>query len=449
VNSADATVVVIGGGFAGLGAATRLAEAGRRVLLLEARPRLGGRATAFTDPVTRERVDNGQHVLFGCYEETLRLLRRIGAEDGVLRQSNLTFHTVDLDGRVTRFRCPALPSPFHLLAGVLSWDALAWSDRLAVLGMRSALRPLPDSADRPHVRESVRQWLRKHGQTDRLIALLWEPLAVAALNQSIDEAQAHVFARVLTTMLGSGRDGTSMVLPVRPLDELYAVPSRSYLEQRGGAVRCGVRARVRGGAGGVVVEVGDEVLAPSAVIVAVAWHELPGVLESSEPGLLDIVGRARDTPSSPIVTVNLWLDRDLPVGPIVGLPGRTFQWAFDRRRLVPGTSHVSLVASAAGMLTGRDNDAVAALAWQELSRAMPALAACRPRRRQVIRERRATFSVGADVPMRPASQTAIPGVILAGDWVDTGLPATIESAVLSGHRAARHVLDWLNTAARY
>jgi len=448
VNSADATVVVIGGGFAGLGAATRLAEAGTRVLVLEARPRLGGRATAFTDPVTGERVDNGQHVLFGCYAETLRLLRRIGAEDGVVRQSNLTFQTVDLDGRVTRFRCPALPSPFHLLAGVLSWDALAWSDRVAVLGMRPALRPPSDSADRRQAAESVRQWLRRHGQTDRLIALLWEPLAVAALNQSIDEAQAHVFARVLTTMLGSGRGGTSMVLPVRPLDALYAVPARSYLEQRGGAVRCGARARVRGGTRGVVVEVGDQVLAPSAVVVAVAWHDLPGVLETSEPGLLESVRRARDTPSSPIVTVNLWLDRDLPVGPIVGLPGRTFQWVFDRRRIVPGTSHVSLVASAAGVLTGRDNAAVVALAWQELVQAMPALVTCRLRRQQVVRERRATISVGADVPGRPASQTAIPGVILAGDWVDTGLPATIESAVLSGHRAARHVLDWLDTPVR-
>jgi len=445
--TSDAPVVVIGGGFAGLGAATHLAEAGARVLLLEARPHLGGRATAFTDPGTGERVDNGQHVLFGCYEETLRLLRRIRAEDGIVRQSSLMFHSIDLAGRVTRFRCPSLPSPLHLLAGVLSWGALAWSERVAVLGMRAALRPRSDPADL-HAPESVRQWLRKHGQTDGLITMLWEPLAVAALNQSIDEAQAHVFARVLRTMLGAGRDGTSVILPVRPLDALYAVPSRHYLEQHGGVVRCGARTRVTVGVNGPLVAVGDEVLTPSAVVIAVAWHELPDILQVSEPGLQEIVRRARDTPPSPIVTVNMWLDRELPVGPFVGLPGRTFQWAFDKRRIVPGTSYVSLVASAAGALMGRDNEAVAALAWQELSQAMPALAACRPRRHQVVRERRATFSVSADVPVRPHAKTAIPGLILAGDWVDTGLPATIESAVMSGHLAARHVLDWLGTRRR-
>jgi uncharacterized protein with NAD-binding domain and iron-sulfur cluster len=133
-------VIVIGAGFAGLSAATALAEKGARVLVLEARPTLGGRATAFTDPATGERVDNGQHVLFGCYDETFRFLRRIGAEANLRLQSRLAVDIIDREGRWSRLACPALPSPFHLLVGVMSWSALGWRDRLAVLRMRSAIR---------------------------------------------------------------------------------------------------------------------------------------------------------------------------------------------------------------------------------------------------------------------------------------------------------------------
>jgi zeta-carotene desaturase len=130
-------VIVVGGGFAGLSAATALAERGAAVLVVEARPTLGGRATAFTDPATGERVDNGQHVLFGCYHETFRFLRRIGAEGHVRLQRRLAVDMIDRAGRWSRLACPALPSPFHLLAGVMTWNALEWRDRRAILRMRS------------------------------------------------------------------------------------------------------------------------------------------------------------------------------------------------------------------------------------------------------------------------------------------------------------------------
>ena len=119
-------VVVVGGGFAGLSAATALAERGARVLVLEARPTLGGRATAFIDPATGERVDNGQHVLFGCYHEAFRFLRRIGTESAVQIQSRLAIGIVDRQGRASRLVCPPLPSPLHLAAGVMRWKAVGW-----------------------------------------------------------------------------------------------------------------------------------------------------------------------------------------------------------------------------------------------------------------------------------------------------------------------------------
>ena len=173
-------VIVIGGGFAGLSAATALAEKGFRVLVLEARPSLGGRASAFIDPSTGERVDNGQHILTGAYRETFRFLRRIGTESHVYLQPGLAVDIIDKEGRASRLACPAIPAPLHMLVGAMRWDAIDWKDRKALMRMRNGGRPGAD----PHA--TVRQWLEWHEQTPRLIELLWEPLAVAALNQSID-----------------------------------------------------------------------------------------------------------------------------------------------------------------------------------------------------------------------------------------------------------------------
>jgi len=175
--------IVIGAGFAGLSAATRLTRDGARVLVLEARARLGGRATAFADRETGELVDNGQHVLTGGYTETFAFLREIGAIDHVRVQPQLRVTMIDRSGRRTRLDCPDLPAPLHLLAGVLDWEALGWADRLSVLKMagpmrtaRRALRPGSHQlAASPG--ETVENWLIRNGQTARLRELLWEPLA--------------------------------------------------------------------------------------------------------------------------------------------------------------------------------------------------------------------------------------------------------------------------------
>ena len=131
-------VIVIGAGFAGLSAATSLAEQGVRVLVLEARPSLGGRASVFTDPATGERVDNGQHVLIGAYRETFRFLRRLGTAQHVYMQPGLAVDIIDRDGRTSRLACPAIPAPLHLLVGALRWNAIGWRDRMALVRMRHA-----------------------------------------------------------------------------------------------------------------------------------------------------------------------------------------------------------------------------------------------------------------------------------------------------------------------
>jgi zeta-carotene desaturase len=428
--------IVIGGGCAGFAAATALVESGARVLVLEARPGLGGRATAFTDPETGERVDNGQHILMGCYGETLALLERIGAADRVRWQSGLRVPMIDRHGHQSVLALPSLPSPLHFLAGVLAWDALSWRERLSVLRIGSALRS-GSRVDEPKGL-SVRQWLSKNAQAERLCELFWEPLALAALNQSIDQADATSFVRVLEQVFGPDPQAAALVLPAVPLDELYAEPSRAWLEARGSEVRVNAPStieiegdRVKG------VRVRGDAIETPVVISTVPWFAFEALFDSPPAALGETVANASALASLPIVTVNLWLDRAVMQEPLVGLPGRNFQWVFDRRAIVGGDrSHLSLISSGAETIVAMSNDALAAMALAEVRDALPLARIASVRKSLAVRERRSTFSLAPDAPPRPGTRTAIEGLLLAGDWIETGLPATIESAVVSGHRAA-------------
>lgn len=430
-SSTSYDVVVIGAGFAGLSAAVRLTKRGAKVLVLEARSRLGGRATAFSDRDTGELVDNGQHVLLGCYRDTLAFLADIGATDNVSMQRQLRVTMIDREGRTSRLVCPALPSPLHLIGGVLEWDAIGWRDRLSILRMDGPWHR-PPLAD-----ETVEAWLIRNGQRARLREMLWEPLALAALNQSLAEATAAPFARVLKEMFGPDPQAAAIVLPAKPLHQMYAEPARTFIERAGGAVRTGMPATVRVSGAGAAVEAANEGWTPKAVVSAVPWFALDGLIAGDRSPLGDVLDRAGAMASSPIVTVNLWFDRVVTDEPFIGLPGRDMQWVFDKRRVFGGSaSHLSLVSSGASPLVAKTNDELIAAAHQELSEALPEVRAGRLVRSTVIREPRATFSLAPRQPARPQSATGAPGLFLAGDWIDTGLPATIESAVRSGHLAA-------------
>lgn len=438
-------VIVIGGGFAGLSAAVRVAESGARVLVLEARSRLGGRATAFPDRETGELVDNGQHILLGCYKETFAFLRTIGAEEDVRLQPQLAVTMIDRQGRHSRLSCPALPPPWHLAAGIFDWTALSWRDRLSLAGMARPLKIAGRELNGAAVRaaspgETVESFLIRNGQTARLREMLWDPLALAALNQPSGVAAAPPFARVLAEMFGADPRAAAVGLPAKPLHLMYAEPARAWIAARGGTVLTGESARVSVEDRARLVVTGtSERWSAARVIAAVPWFGLRDLFDAPPTRLTPLIERAERTASSPIVTVNLWFDRGvMPNGePFIGLPGRPMQWVFDKRAVFgESASHLALVSSGAGAVNERTNAELIAIAHQELIEALPAARAARLVRGTVVREPRATFSLAPGQPARPSTETEVPGLLLAGDWIDTGLPATIESAVRSGHRAA-------------
>jgi hydroxysqualene dehydroxylase len=439
-----ADVVVIGAGFAGLSAAVRLADAGVRVVVVEEAPRLGGRATAFTDRETGERVDNGQHVLFGCYRETYAFLRRLGTDRLAPLQRRLALTMIGPDGRGARLQCPDWRPPWHLVGGVLRWRALSLAERLTALRLRPVLDEVRrDGAEAVASRvpedQTVAAWLAAHGQSAKLSEWLWRPLAIAALNQSPDEAAAAPFVRVLGELFGPRVEDSAIGMASVPLDELFAEPAAKVIEAAGGLVLKKSPARIHVNQQDAIqhVDAGTRI-ETRVVISAVPWHALGRIWDGDVPSSIQpVIANGNAFVSSPIVTVNLWFDDAVMSEPFVGLIGGPMHWVFDKSTIFrEPAGHLSIVSSGANELVRIDNAAITAAVMQQLERALPAIARRRLLRSVVVREQRATFSLAPGGPPRPATATTISGFYLAGDWTDTRLPGTIEGAVQSGRTAA-------------
>lgn len=444
-------VVVIGAGFAGLSAAVALAERGVRVTVLEARTRLGGRASSWRDAGTGTVVDNGQHALMGCYHRTLAFLGRIGAGAKVRRQPSLRValrHPRLGEGVIA---CPPWPSPLHLAGGLLRYRLLSRRERVRALAAGLELLAMRRRGDTALATATVEQVLERLGQTAHARASFWTPLALATLNETPARAAARPFVEVLARAFFRSRSDSQFVLPRVGLGELYTDDARRFLERRGSRVWIHAQASaldVRDDAvRGVVLRDGRR-LPADACIAAVPPAALIPLLPPALRHVAPFAGLPRlDT--SPIVSAYLWFDRTVLEDDFVGLLGATTQWAFNRSRLLgdPGPGQcVSAVISAGRDVVEHDTTTVAELVHADLCRLLPLAGAARLEHAAVVKEKHATISCTPEAErLRPGVGTPLAGFALAGDWTATGLPPTIESAVESGERAAADI--WRQAAA--
>ena len=230
-------VLIIGGGFSGLAAGVALAEEGRGVRLLEQKPHLGGRARSFLDPATGSVVDNGQHIFMGCYHATIRFLSTIGTLDRIRFQQRLTVHFLDRNGRLTVLQCPGLPSPWHVLLGVLRSGSFSFKEKLEVLRLGRSLQRAK-AMDRGSEKLSVREWLTRLGQSERLQRNFWDLLCIAALNEDPGIASAALFERVLRLALFTSPEDSRLGIARVGLSDVYVDAATAYIRARGGRVEC-------------------------------------------------------------------------------------------------------------------------------------------------------------------------------------------------------------------
>jgi len=433
--------IVIGGGLSGLSAAVDLAASGSRILLLEGKPHLGGRAYSFVDHESGDVVDNGQHLLMGCYHETRRYLRLIGSEHKARLQKNLHIEFLHPQHGRAALRCPPLPAPLHILAGLAGLSTVSLSHRLRLLRVGLDLRFRSEQGEEALRNLTVDEWLSSLGQTSENKKYLWDIIAIGSLNDDPKDVSALLFFRVLKAAFLGSRDDSCLLVPRVGLSELLVDPARKFLERQGSVVRLNARVEKIVSDGTTLSVIDGEGREESAAcgILALpyhAWSDVKGAVE-----LAGIPERQLgDFQSSPIITINLWLDRIVLNREFVALLNSDVHWVFNKSALVGSQSkgqYLSLVISGAREYVDLEREVLEALALEELRRFLPAARNARIVSSLVIKEKRATFSPKPGIEAsRPGTETATRNLLLAGDWTNTGLPATIEGSVLSGVRAA-------------
>ncbi|OIR09431.1 15-cis-phytoene desaturase [mine drainage metagenome] len=418
---------IIGGGYAGMAAAVELAAQGIPVTVFESARQLGGRARGVLHNDTQ--LDNGQHLLLGCYRETLRLIEQVG---GDIEQDFLRLPLqLDLHGHFS-LKAPRLPAPLHLLVALLKAHGLTWNERMKAVRFMLTLRRMNFrlSSDM-----TVTDLLAVHKQDADLTFKLWEPLCIAALNTPVHKASAQVLLNVLRDALNRTRADSDMLLPRIDFTALFPQRAAAFIEQNGGKVylSCGVDAIVPKDEGIELVSA-NETHAFSHVICA-APATVAAKLLRPVAGLTDVVAQIEALDHQPIYTVYLQYPAHVSLPhPMLGLHRRISQWLFDKGQIADQKGLLAAVISAEGIHQELSQEQLAQKVIAELSEEFGITE--QPEWFRVIAEKRATFCCAPDL-QRPAQQTALSNILLAGDYTAGDYPATLEGAVLSGIRCAR------------
>ncbi len=430
-------VILIGGGLAGLAAATALAWKGLEVTLLESRTRLGGRAGSFTDAATGQVIDACQHVSMGCCTNFHHFCQTVGIGHLLRPQPRLYFLTPD--GRVSRFGANPLPAPLHLADSFFRLHFLSLRDKLRISWGLTWLRRDPGTADPPFA-----DWLARHGQTPRTVARFWGLVLVSALNETPDRMGLRYARKVFLDGFLGHRRGFEVWLPTAPLDRLYGSELQAWCRRHGVRLVLGEAVQGIRVDGRQVVGLGlrsGERMQAEWYVSAVPFDRLldlvPPQIAAAEPYFANL----RRLQTSPITSVHLWYDRAIMKLPHAVLVDCVGQWVFNRGQVADGEHYIQVVVSAARAFRGLGHEQVQRLIAAEMARLFPAAAQARLVRARVVTEHAATFSpVPCVDSWRPEQTSPLRNLFVAGDWTATGWPATMEGAVRSGYLAAEALL---------
>lgn len=422
-------VIIIGAGFAGLAAASYLSKNNFRVTLLEASPKIGGRAYSFHYKESNTTIDNGQHIIMGCYEETLKFLSLIGADKNFYFQKTLKVSFIKEGFNELPLKSISPIYPFNLLFGLLNFKAISFTERLSLL---KVFLKLPFTSSDNFNEKNIKEWLEKENQSRAIQDSFWRILAVGALNTSIEKASAKVFIDILKKIFLKGNKAATIVLPKYALSESYCKNAEEFILKNGGEIFLSEQTEQLVTTDENVTEVHSSnkvYLDFDYVITAVPALALSRILSGEA---------AVDIPEfnySTLLNVHLWLTKNSFREGFFGLINSPVHWVFNK-----GT-HLNIVISDANEYVTMNDGEIILMIKNELRKFFfldPDLI----KDYKIIKEKRATFIPSNDIlDRRPSQITNIKNLILAGDWVDTGLPSTIESAVKSGRVAAEIITN--------
>ena len=416
--------VVIGGGVAGLTTAAYLSTNGTKVTLLESSPKLGGRAYSFTDQKTNSIIDNGQHILMGCYKDTLEFLKLIGAGENFIYQKRLEVDFLQRGGNKVRLKSFPVFYPLNLLFGLLSFKTLSLKERISVV---TFMMKLPFQSHQKLVNKNIKEWLNENHQNENVISTLWEMIAVGALNTNLKKASALMFRDILMKIFLGGTFSSTIILPKNGLTESYVNSAISYIEKNNGEIKLSSfvdeifieEEKVTG------IKINEEIYNDFDFIVsAVPFYSLLKIIPQN------ILDEKISFEYSSILNIHIWLRNNPFKKQFYGLIDSPIHWIFNKG------DHLNLVISDADYLIDKSAEEIFEICKTELKK-YTKIDESEIEQYKVLKEKRATFIPSNKITYsRPASKTKIKNLFLAGDWTDTGFPSTIESAAKSGRIAA-------------
>lgn len=441
-------IIIIGGGLAGLSASIKLVQAGANVLIIEKNNHLGGRTYSFRDKNTNSVVDNGQHILVGAYKNTFKYLEMIGTRDLLSPKNPKSLNFIENGKYCYKIHtCDILPPPFNLFFGFLALYPLSMNDKINLIKIVKDIKRWGRDFAENIKEKSIENFLNSYEQSENVKKYFWNPLVISVMNESPDIASALLFAKVLNNTYLSKDENNRIWLPSVGQSELYVDKAVEFIKVHKSKIVMNQRvdklliegSKVKG------VYIKEKLIESKYVISAVENFNILNLLSEKYHNINQFYG-IKNFNSSPIISINLWFDQEIMDDQFVGLINTNVQWLFNRNRILKENNnrlnHLTAVISNARSILEKKKDQIISLAMEELKTNFSKIEKSKLIHYSVIKERRATFSASPEAEKyRPNQETEIENFYIAGDWTNTGLPATIESAVTSGFLCADLILN--------
>lgn len=421
--------LIIGGGIAGLNAASILSSKKIPVTLIESSPKFGGRTYSFLDKDSDTFIDNGQHIMMGCYNDTIQFTKLIGAENNFEYQKNLTLNFLHKSKKHYRINADAFFYPTNLLYAILKYNILCTREKISFIGF---ILKLPFINEKSLKNLNVKEWLEEENQSFNAIKYFWEILCVGALNTSLEKASASIFYKILIQIFLKGNFASTIILPKYGLSESVIDPAVTFIKKNGGKI--------------IPSETVKELIVENQKIVTLksetnSYNDYDYVISAVPLFALERIIPLKtfdinlELQYSTILNVHLWVSGIKFQEKFYGLLDSQLHWLFVKE------NHINIVISNANHLTEISKEEIFNLVLNELEQFI-SISKSDVQHYKIIKEKRATFVPAIDIlDRRPGSKTIIKNFFLAGDWINTGLPSTIESAAKSGRMAADLVYD--------